>query len=832
MKDQFKTKQVLIQELASLRKRIEELEQSESEWMEEKEGLKKSEARFRSYFNLPMHGIAIISPEKGWIEVNDHICSMIGYSRDEILRMTWSEMTHPDDLAANLKQFNHVLSGQIDHYNMDKRFIRKDGQIVWTNLSVGSVRKPDGSVDHMIAVVEDITERKQIEAALRTSEERFHKIFQASPAPTYISSISDGRYIDVNNSGLQLLGYTGEEIIGHTVRELGIWHNSSERKLIVQKLIARDSIRNEPVLLRTKNGETKETLLSCEIIRLNDEEVMLSLVYDITERRQAEEVLRKRDILFKKLSSWVPGMIYQFMMRPDGTYCMPFTTEAIKDIFGCSPQDVRDDFSPIARAILPEDFDKVISSIEDSAKHLTVWTCECRVQIPGQSIRWILGNSTPEKLADGSITWHGFITDITERKQMEEALKQSESKLSSIIEFLPDATAVVDLEGKIIAWNRAMEKMTGVSKENMLGQGDHAYTIPFYGERRQHLVDLLDVSDQDIESQYQYVQKNGNILYAETFAPALYGGKGAYIFATTAPLFNNRNQRIGAVESIRDVTDFRQAVEMLRKSEDKYRTLIETTDTGFVIIDRDGIVQDANREYVRLSGHHDLHEIVGRSIIEWTPGYEKEKNAASVKACFEKGYIRNLEIDHIDAKGNVIPVEINATCLEIEGKTLSITICRDITERKRAEEALKSKTKDLEEANIALKVLLAQLEKGRNDLEERILSNIRELILPYVNNLRHGKLSVHQVSLVDTIESNLNRISSSFLQHLKLNFYNLTPREIEIANLVKEGRSIKEIAELLSVTKKTIEAHRSSLRNKLGIKNKKSNLRSHLLNIQ
>src|SRR5208283_1030816 len=309
MKDQSKTKQVLIQEMASLKQRIEELEQSESEWMEEKEGLKKSEGRFRSYFNLPMHGIAIISPENGWIAVNDRICSMIGYSRDEITLMTWSEMTYPHDLAENLKQFNRVLSGQIDHYNMDKRFIRKDGQVVWTNLSVGSVRKPDGSVDHMIALVLDITDRKRIETALRTSEERFSKVFHASPAPTYISTISDGRYIDVNKSGLQLLGYTREEMIGHTVRELGIWRNFSEHKPILQKLIAQGSLCNEPVLLRTKNGEVKETLLSCEIIKINEEEVMLSLIYDITELRRAEDALRKSEELFTKLVNTIPDII-------------------------------------------------------------------------------------------------------------------------------------------------------------------------------------------------------------------------------------------------------------------------------------------------------------------------------------------------------------------------------------------------------------------------------------------------------------------------------------------------------------------------------------------
>lgn len=127
-------------------------------------------------------------------------------------------------------------------------------------------------------------------------------------------------------------------------------------------------------------------------------------VQDITERKQADEKLRQRDSQFTKLCSSVPGMIYQFMKRPDGKYCVPFTTEKIREIFGCSPEDVREDFSQIARANLPEDLEKVVGSIEYSAKHLTDWNCEYRVQIPGKSIRWMYGNAMSEKLDDGSIT--------------------------------------------------------------------------------------------------------------------------------------------------------------------------------------------------------------------------------------------------------------------------------------------------------------------------------------------------------------------------------------------------------------------------------------------
>lgn len=130
--------------------------------------LRTNEAAFRSYFEMPLHGIAITSPNKGWIEVNDKLCAMLGYTRTEILKMTWTEMTYPDDLALDENFFNQVIAGKIEHYSLSKRFIRKDKNIIWTNLSVGCVRKPDGQVDYMIALLEDITENKKEEELLQS----------------------------------------------------------------------------------------------------------------------------------------------------------------------------------------------------------------------------------------------------------------------------------------------------------------------------------------------------------------------------------------------------------------------------------------------------------------------------------------------------------------------------------------------------------------------------------------------------------------------------------------------------------------------------------------
>jgi signal transduction histidine kinase/ActR/RegA family two-component response regulator len=153
------------------------------------------------------------------------------------------------------------------------------------------------------------------------------------------------------------------------------------------------------------------------------------------------------------------------------------------------------------------------------------------------------------------------------RRLTEKALRQSESKLAGIIEFLPDATFVIDLEGRVVAWNRAIEDMTGISKEDIIGKGGYIYTIPFYGMPRKNLIDIIEADDRELESKYDNSQRKHNLIHAEAFAPALYDGRGAYIFAAAAPIFDEQGNRIGSVESIRDITE--------RKKEEEAKQMLE-----------------------------------------------------------------------------------------------------------------------------------------------------------------------------------------------------------------------------------------------------------------
>jgi len=128
--------------------------------------LRNSEQHFRAFFERSMVGMAQTSPEKGWIEVNDRLCEILGYSKGELVRMNWAEITHPDDLAADMAQFNRVLAGEIGEYTLDKRFFHRDGHVVFTHLALRCVRRDDGTVDYFVALVDDVSWRKQAEAEL------------------------------------------------------------------------------------------------------------------------------------------------------------------------------------------------------------------------------------------------------------------------------------------------------------------------------------------------------------------------------------------------------------------------------------------------------------------------------------------------------------------------------------------------------------------------------------------------------------------------------------------------------------------------------------------
>jgi len=197
-----------------------------------------------------------------------------------------------------------------------------------------------------------------------------------------------------------------------------------------------------------------------------------------------------------------------------------------------------------------------------------------------------------------------------------------------------------------------------------------------------------------------------------------------------------------------------------------------------------------------------------------------------------------VESTGVRKDGNEFPVEISFSSWKLGSELYFGATIRDITERKRAEEFLKKreqeleiKTSNLDEVNTALRVLLKSRDEDREEFEDKVLLNVKELVLPYIEKIKNIKLDSRQLDYVNILESNLNDIVSPFLNRLSSKYLKLTPTEIRVANLVKEGKTTKDIAEIMGLAKKTIDFYRENIRRKLGLKNKKTNLRTHLLSV-
>ncbi|MFA4825007.1 MAG: PAS domain S-box protein [Methanoregula sp.] len=282
------------------------------------------------------------------------------------------------------------------------------------------------------------------------------------------------------------------------------------------------------------------------------------------------------------------------------------------------------------------------------------------------------------------------VRDITDRKMTDDALKRSERHLADIINFLPDATFVIDRNRTVIAWNKAMEEMTGVPAGQMLGKGDHEYAIPFYGHRRPILIDLALMPDEEIEKNYYHIiQKEGDLLIAETDLSRPMG-KIVNLWGKATPLYDDKGNKVGAIESIRDVTDRKQAELALRQSEDKYRTLFENSGSPLMIIDEDTTILLVNRKFENISGYT-KEEIEGRKswteFVADTGDLERMKEYHRLRRVSPELAPVTYESRIIMRTGDIRNMIVTVAMIPATKQSLAALV--DITDHKRAEEALR-----------------------------------------------------------------------------------------------------------------------------------------------
>ncbi|QWR76254.1 PAS domain S-box protein [Candidatus Magnetomonas plexicatena] len=277
--------------------------------------LTETEERLSAAFEFSTLGQAITSPEKGWLEVNSALCSIFGYTKEELVKLTWAEMTHPDDLDADVKQFNLVLSGVKDGYSMDKRFICKDGSIVYTTLWVHCKRKKDGAVDYLIALIQDITERKRLEDAIRIEielvkkrekeirilEERLALAIEGSELGAWDWDIQTGDVI-MSPYWKKMLGYEVHELDNKISAVMDLMYLEDKEKVsqLLEKYFAGETDKFvSEIRYRHKDGSYRCILAQGKVFDWTNDGKPLRMMgtnSDITQRKQMEDELKRLNI--------------------------------------------------------------------------------------------------------------------------------------------------------------------------------------------------------------------------------------------------------------------------------------------------------------------------------------------------------------------------------------------------------------------------------------------------------------------------------------------------------------------------------------------------------
>jgi PAS domain S-box-containing protein len=346
---------------------------------------------------------------------------------------------------------------------------------------------------------------------------------------------------------------------------------------------------------------------------------------------------------------------------------------------------------------LVEAWEKALQTVFDQAAPHRI-----EFELPsGTWVDWLL---VPEFDKNGEV--YAVMTsarDITRIKHAEEKLKESQERLAEIIEFLPDATLVIDEHGRVIAWNRAIEKMTGIPAQSMLGEGDYAYATPFYGERRPILIDLALHADDSMEEHYTSIRKEGDVLFGEAYTPALAGRQGAHLSATASILRNTEGRIVGAIECIRDTTERMKQDLALKESKRRLADIIEFLPDATLVINRDGKVIFWNRAIEKMTGVL-AKDMIGKGDYEYALPFYGERRPILIDLVLEphddisskykylsfyngvvigEAYMPHLKGGTVYLLGTAAPLyDSNG---EIVG---AIETIRDITDRRHAEEAL------------------------------------------------------------------------------------------------------------------------------------------------
>ncbi len=649
------------------------------------------------------------------------------------------------------------------------------------------------------------------------------------------------KMIHVNDAALSICGYSREEALSmsfldfihpemrEAIKELGLKLQNKE----VSEL-ARYEVK-----FITKQGKTKWVNYGSGIIEYEGKPAIIGSAIDITGHKQIGDALRESEQRFRII----------FDNASDGILIADIRTKKfltgnkkICQMLGYSLEELEK--MGVQDIHLKEDLPIIIKRFEQHPWNETELAKDIRVKSKNGNIFYV-NISASQIILDKKPYLIGMFRDITARKQVEEELK----KFKFISDHASEAYFLVDDQARFLYVNKAACEELGYKEHELLNLGVPEVDMLYDKVKYQKLFDLIH-KEKVPPFETTNRRKDGSTFLSEISSTGLKIDGKPYMFAV-----------------LRNITARKQAEDELISSKESLEKLFETSADGIISADSMGYIKKANSSMTDITGYS-VEELVGKHILELVhnPGQNSGRMDTVRSLVRKHGVVYQYESLWRRKDGSTYPVENQfAYLLENDGnESGGIIVVRDITNRKKREESVRQiqeelekrviertselakmnkqllerekqlelKTSNLKELNTALRVLLNRRGEDLEGIEEKILLNVNELVKPYIEKIKKLNLDSRQLGFLNILESNLNDILSPFLQKLSAKFLNLTPAEIKVANLIKRGKRTKEIAELMSLSKRTIDFYRDNIRKKLGLNKGKTNLRTYLQTVK
>ena len=670
LRDKDKTQEQLVKEITELRQRIAELERAENERKQAEEALRESEEQLEAIFNEVSDGIVLLDLTGKIIKINKRVTDVTGYTEKYIVgkRFNFFKNFTSQSITKMISAFTKTVAGQqmspfeVEGYT--KAGERRIGEIY------GSLLRKKSKAVGVLVVMEDITERKQAEEALRESEQKYRTILQSMKEGYYEVDLA-GNFTFFNEALLRIHGRSRDEMMGLNNREYSCPETAKRIYAIFNKVYKTGiPARIVDYEVIRKDGSVAMVEESVSLLRNAAGKPIgfYGISRDRTEQKRAEKALGESEEKYRTILETMEEGYYEVDLAGNLT----FFNDSMCRIYGYTRDEMmgtnnRAYMSPETAKRTYRLFNQVYKTGETTK--IFDWKF---IRKNGSTITVEISVSLMRDSTGEPVGFRGILRDITERKQAEEALRESEEKYRTILETIEDGYYEVDLAGNFTFFNDSMCRIWGYSKEELMGMNNREYTSPETSKKIYETFNAVYKTGEPTKIfDWELIKKDGSTIYVEISISLMRDPKG---------------EPVGFRGILRDITERKRAEEALRESEEKYRSLVEFTEDPVYLINRQKEFLFLNETYLsRLGLPRD--QVIGRRYGEFHSRKEGKEFAEHIEQVFTTG--RFVQYEHRSRRDDRYFLRTLSPVKKPDGSIETVTvIAKDITERKRAEEEL------------------------------------------------------------------------------------------------------------------------------------------------